>query len=81
MDLSTILTYIGLLISAYGATQEYIRLKLKLAPLKYTILFAVSLFLLYIATVEFVEYKLITYGTIHFNSGISLYLWEMKHLI
>lgn len=81
MDLSTILTYIGLLISAYGATQEYIRLKLKLAPLKYTILFTVSLFLLYIATLEFVEYELITYGTIHFNSGISLYLWEMKHLI
>lgn len=80
MDLSTILTYFGLLITAFGATQEYIRLKLKLAPKLHVFLFAFSLGLLYISTLEFVRQYLTVYGVLHFPNGISHYLWEAKYL-
>lgn len=81
MDLSTILTYFGLLITAFGATQEYIRLKLKLAPKLHVFLFAFSLTLLYISTLEFIRQYLIVYGVLHFPSGIFHYLWEAKYLL
>lgn len=81
MELSTILTYLALLITAYGATQEYIRLKLKLVPLKYTLLFGSSLLFLYVSSLQFIQHELIVYGFIHFGNGISWYLWESKYLI
>lgn len=79
MDLSTILTYFGLLITAFGATQEYIRLKLRLAPKVHVFLFAFSLTLLYISTLDFIRQYLTVYGVIHFPNGIFHYLWEAKY--
>ena len=55
MELSTILTYLALLITAYGATQEYIRLKIKLVSKIYTILFGITLLILYLSTLDFVQ--------------------------
>ena len=81
MELPTVLTYLGLLIASYGATQEYVRLKLKLAPLKYKLLFFFSLLILYISTLQFVQHELIIYGTIHFYNGLIWYLWESKYWI
>jgi len=81
MELSTVLTYLALLITAYGATQEYVRLKLKLAPLKYKLTFIVTLLLLYLSTLKFIQYELSIYGVIHFPSGFLWYLWESKYII
>ena len=81
MELSTILTYLALLITAYGATQEYVRLKLKLVPLKYALLFGFSLLFLYVSSLQFIQHELIIYGFIHYGNGISWYLWESKYLI
>jgi len=81
VELSTILTYLALLITAFGATQEYVRLKLKLAPVKYIVIFIVTLSILYITTLEFIRIKLLFYGLIYFHEGISYILWESKYLI
>lgn len=81
MELSTILTYLALLITAYGATQEYIRLKIKLVPKIYTILFGITLIILYLTTLDSIQEILKQIGKVNYPSGLSYILWDSKYLI
>lgn len=81
MELSTILTYIGLLLTAYGATQEHIRLELRLAPKIVVTIFFLTLIILYICTLEFVRNKLIIHGFLQYSKGLGYYFWDAKYLI
>lgn len=81
MELSTVLTYIALLITAYGATQEYVRLKLKLTEKKYVYVFVVTFVLLYLSTLEFIQFRLIIWGVRYYPESFLHYLWESKYLI
>jgi len=77
MNLATFVTYLGLLITAYSATQEYNRLKLKLSSKFWKFIFLFSLFLMFISTLDWLKIELIqrSYIQILFNN----FFWEAKY--
>lgn len=79
MTLPEVLTYLGLLIAAFGATQDYNRLKLALASKLAIALFFLSLFILYISTYEALE----EYLKVRCPIGCYLngFIWDSRHFI
>ncbi|AHF02233.1 hypothetical protein THIAE_04340 [Thiomicrospira aerophila AL3] len=79
MTLPDILTFLGLLIAAYGATQDYIRLKFRLASKFLLIALLVSFLLLYVSTWQALEDVL--KETCSISCYMHGFLWESRHFI
>lgn len=79
MTLPEVLTYFGLLITAYGATQEYIRLKIRLASKVWLYVFFVSLVFLYLSTLEPLRDELKNGFAV--KIFFSDFFWEAKYWI
>lgn len=79
MTLSEVLTYLGLLIAAYGATQEYIRLKMRLVSKVWLYVFFVSLVVLYLSTLGPLRDELKNGFAI--KIFFSDFCWEAKYWI
>lgn len=79
MGLSEILTYSGLLLTAYAATQEYIRLKLRLANQMWFAIFILTLFLLFLAQLPPLK-KWLT-SEIYIQELFGQALWSAKYFI
>jgi len=80
MELKIFLTYIGLLITAYNVNEEYRKIKIKLSLKRWKVIFFITLFLLFISSMEWVTYELTHVMAIQilFND----FFWSLKyHLI
>lgn len=85
MELGIILTYFGLLFTAYSATQELQRVKLKLIPNLLKILFFISSIILFITSFKEFKTYLLTYNEIvftidYFKTYYSC-TWQLKYFI
>lgn len=79
MELSDILTYLALLATAYGATQEYMRLKLKLASNSLLLLLGLSFILLHLSTWDALDTLL--KETCPIGCYLHGFWWESRHFI
>ena len=79
MGISEILTYSGLLLTACAATQEYIRLKLRLANQMWFAIFILTLFLLFLAQLPPLK-KWLT-SEIYIQELFGQALWSAKYFI
>ncbi len=79
MSLENFLNYIGFLIAAYGITQEYIRIKLRLGNKIYVLVFFLSLFLMFLSTFDWLKIELTqrAYIQILFYD----FVWQSKYQI
>ncbi|RLA06734.1 MAG: hypothetical protein DRQ51_08390 [Gammaproteobacteria bacterium] len=80
MEISTILTYLALLITAYGITQENIRLQLNLTSVSYKIIFFLTAFILYFTAFDITK-DILENNVRDYFCNWSSYLWESKYAI
>ena len=85
MELGIILTYFGLLFTAYSATQELQRVKLKLIPNFLKILFFILSIILFVTSFkEFKTYLLIYNEIVFAIDCFKTYypcIWQLKYFI
>jgi len=79
LKLPEVLTYLGLLIAAYGATQEYIRLKMRLALKVWLVVFWFSLLVLYLSTLEPLTDEII--NILAPKTFFNEFIWQAKYWI
>ncbi|WP_323591062.1 hypothetical protein [Aliarcobacter butzleri] len=84
MKLDTLLTFFGLLLTAYGATQEYSRLKMKLIPSIFYWISGILSFILFITSFEEVRNYFISdckFCLFVFIKNEYLDFWEYKYFL
>jgi len=79
MSLEGLLSYIGLLITAYSITQEYNRIKLKLSSITYNIIFFITLIVLFLSSNEYLRNFLIY--KINIREYFTCIVWQSKYHI
>ena len=79
MELPDILTFLGLLIAAYGATQDYVRLKFKLASKWALYVLGIIFILLFLSTWEALDDAL--KQTCPIGCYLHGFWWDSRHFI
>lgn len=79
MSLENFLNYIGFFIAAYGMTQEYNRIKLKLSANVWKVLFFLTLFLIFLSTFDWIKDFLIKKCYIRY--AFNDFFWQSKYQI
>ncbi|MCG3714555.1 hypothetical protein L5F64_03105 [Aliarcobacter butzleri] len=85
MELGIILTYFGLIFTAYSATQEFQRIKLKLIPKWLIVLFFIFSIILFVTSFKEFKTYLLTYNQIVFVANYCKthypFIWQLKYFI
>lgn len=84
MKFDTLLTFFGLLLTAYGATQEYSRLKMKLIPSIFYLISGILSFILFITSFEEVRNYFMSdckFWLFVFIKNEYLDFWEYKYFL
>ena len=85
MELGVILTYFGLLFTAYSATQELQRVKLRLIPKIFKILFFIFSIILFVTSFKEFRNYLLSYNeialVIDYSKTHFYFTWQLKYFV